>query len=50
MPRLRSWLQHVLGELHVYCRLRDCGVSPARARRWSAALGLLFRPFLYGGR
>ncbi len=37
MRRLRDWLQHRLNALHVYCRLKDCGLSEERALRVSRA-------------
>lgn len=32
---MRRFIQHHLNPLHLYCRLRDCGVSAARAARLS---------------
>jgi hypothetical protein len=30
---MRNFLQHVLNPLHVYCRLRNIGLTPTSAQR-----------------
>ncbi|EPR43726.1 hypothetical protein dsx2_2153 [Desulfovibrio sp. X2] len=35
MRRMRMFLQHSLNPLHVYCRLKDCGLSHGVALRVS---------------
>lgn len=37
MSNLRKILQHHCNPLHVYCRLRDCGVAEGRAKKISLA-------------
>lgn len=44
MNILRRALQHLLNPLHLYCRLRDCGVENRRAQRMCASYErLLYR-------
>jgi len=47
---MRDFLQHYLNDGHVYCRLRDLGLSADRAKRWSLAIARWLRPCLYGKR
>lgn len=37
LPKVRSALGHYTNPLHVYCRLRDLGISPGLARFLSRA-------------
>ncbi|GAB6124708.1 hypothetical protein [Humidesulfovibrio idahonensis] len=37
MHTLRRHLQHLLNPLHLYCRLKEAGVTEAMARRLSQA-------------
>ncbi|MBG0772805.1 hypothetical protein [Oleidesulfovibrio alaskensis] len=43
MRKIKSYLQHRLNPLHIYCRLRDCGISAGAAARFSA----LYERYLY---
>lgn len=36
MQAIRARLQHRLNPLHVYCRLRDCGLGDQTAQRLSS--------------
>lgn len=46
MNRLRRALQHLLNPLHLYCRLRDCGIGSLRAQRLCASYEkLVYRLF-----
>lgn len=42
MRHMRRLLVHLLNPLHVYCRLRDCGLGPERARRLCGAYERIF--------
>ncbi len=44
----RGRLQHYLNPLHVYCRLRDWGVSPRLATRVSTAYERVYRVCAFG--
>ncbi len=37
MHAITKLIQHLFNPLHVYCRLRDCGLAPAYAVRVSSA-------------
>ncbi len=43
MRFVKSYLQHHLNPLHVYCRLRDCGLSSSFAIRVSTAYERFYR-------
>ena len=45
MRCLKSRLQHYLNPLHIYCRLKGCGLSSRAAIRMSAAYERLYRLF-----
>lgn len=45
--RLRRWMQHRFNELHLYCRLKDCGLCGEAAKRWSRKIGGWFKS-VYG--
>ncbi len=49
MARFRSYLQHCLNPLHVYCRLCDRGFSSRAARRLSSVYERLYRVCGLGG-
>ncbi|WP_172677121.1 thioredoxin domain-containing protein [Salidesulfovibrio brasiliensis] len=36
MQAIRARLQHRLNPLHIYCRLRDCGLGDQTAQRLSS--------------
>lgn len=42
MSRFRSHIQHHCNPLHIYCRLRDWGLSYGAARRVSGCYERLF--------
>lgn len=44
---MRAWLQDKLNAGHIYCRLKDLGVSTPLARRWACAWGRIINPILY---
>ena len=48
MRYVKSYLQHYLNPLHVYCRLRSVGIPNRAARRVSAAYERLYRVFSSG--
>lgn len=35
MKLYSPWIQHVSNPLHIYCRLRDCGISMKFSKRLS---------------
>lgn len=41
--RIRDWFMHRCNAVHVFCRLKDCGLPEAGARRASAAWEWLYR-------
>ncbi|SHN54971.1 hypothetical protein [Desulfovibrio litoralis] len=43
MTKVRNYLQHVLNPLHIYCRLRSCGLDTKTALRIST----VFERFFY---
>ncbi|MDR2162110.1 MAG: hypothetical protein LBO77_08255 [Desulfovibrio sp.] len=45
MSSLKICLQHYLNPLHIYCRLKGCGLSSRSARRVCAAYERLYRLF-----
>jgi hypothetical protein len=45
MRDIKSRLQHYLNPLHIYCRLKGCGLSSRTAIRMSAAYERLYRAF-----
>ncbi|MDR2077255.1 MAG: hypothetical protein LBP61_10070 [Desulfovibrio sp.] len=45
MPDIKSRLQHYLNPLHIYCRLKSCGLSSQTAIRMTAAYERLYRVF-----
>ena len=45
---MRSWLQHLFNDGHLYCRLCDLGVPVATAKRWASGIAKWLRPLLYG--
>ncbi|SDK89904.1 hypothetical protein SAMN05660337_1630 [Maridesulfovibrio ferrireducens] len=47
MKRCRMFFQHYLNPLHIFCRLRQAGLSAIAARRMSTVYEkLLYRMFL----
>jgi len=40
---------HTYNALHIYCRLRDLGVSKPIARKICQIFGMLINPFIYKG-
>lgn len=47
---MRDWLQHVLNDAHVFCRLKDCGLPLVWAKRAAKTFAWLVRPILYRNR
>jgi hypothetical protein len=45
MRYVKSRLQHYLNPLHVYCRLKGCGLSTRTAIRMSAVYERIYRVF-----
>lgn len=43
MEFVKAYLQHRFNPLHVYCRLRDCGIPARAAMRMSLAFERLYR-------
>jgi hypothetical protein len=41
--RIRDWFQHFFNSVHVYCRLKDCGLSTESARRASEVWEWIYR-------
>jgi hypothetical protein len=48
MRYVKSYIQHYLNPLHVYCRLRDCGIPNGAAIRVSAVYERVYRVFSPG--
>ncbi len=44
---IRRFFQHYLNDGHLYCRFKDLGLSPERAKRWGLAVARWLRPWLY---
>jgi hypothetical protein len=45
MQQLKYRLQHYLNPLHIYCRLKGCGLSTRTAIRLTAVYERLYRAF-----
>ncbi len=43
MRTVKHYLQHYLNPLHIYCRLRDCGLPNHAAVRFSAVYERVYR-------